>query len=253
MGSPPSFGPLAPHYDVLMRDVPYAMWVEYYQLLLARHADDPRRLLDVACGTGTVAEMLAKRGFTVHGFDLSPEMIEVAQQRARKAKSGLSFEACDAAEFVSDQPFDAAYSFFDSLNYIIDPHHLARAITRVARSLRPGGTFVFDMNTAYAFEAQMFDQTETRKNARIRYTWRGKYDRKSRIIRVEMDFERNGTRFQEVHVQRAYDSDEVREMLKDAGFERVAEYESYTLDPPQRASDRVHYVAIMPGRNANSN
>src|SRR6476646_4895631 len=68
----PSFTAVARYYDLLMRDVPYRAWVRYLHQLLESHAFEPHRILDVACGTGTVAEMLARQGYEVAGIDISP-------------------------------------------------------------------------------------------------------------------------------------------------------------------------------------
>ena len=58
-----SFGPIAPFYDALMHQVPYSMWMSYYELLLVTQQVKPRRVLDVCCGTGTCAEYLADHGY----------------------------------------------------------------------------------------------------------------------------------------------------------------------------------------------
>ncbi|MBS1723793.1 MAG: methyltransferase domain-containing protein [Armatimonadetes bacterium] len=238
-----SFGPIAEHYDVLMSHVPYDMWVGYYQLLLAQMDVNPRKLLDVCCGTGLVAELLAQEGYEVTGFDLSEPMVQQARAKAAKLGLPLRYEVADAATVDLGETFAGAYSFFDSLNYITEPTSLSKAIGRVARHLEPGGTFVFDVNTAYAFEQRMFDQRERSPKAPIRYKWEGDYDPKSRIIRVSMEFERDGHHFQETHVQRAHTQEEIVQFLNDAGFEEVRAYDSYTLDPPRAKSDRLHYTA----------
>ncbi len=236
---------MAAHYDVLMSHVPYDMWVSYYQLLLAHVGSKPKRLLDVCCGTGVIAELLAEQGYEVVGFDISPEMISQAKKKALEKGLALSYHVADAAHFELGETFDGAFSFFDSLNYIIEPDDLASAIERVARHLTPGSTFVFDVNTAYAFEQQMFDQAETSRKAPIRYDWVGNYDPKSRIIRVSMSFERDGVEFHELHVQRAYTVDELLEYLDQAGFGEVTVFDSYTLQPPRKRSDRLHFVAVL--------
>jgi SAM-dependent methyltransferase len=235
-----SFGPVAPYYDELMFSVPYPMWADYYQLLLAQIDARPRLLLDVCCGTGAVAELLARDGFKVVGFDISRPMIEAA----RSKNSEVEYHVADAAEVSLGRTFDAAYSFFDSLNYITDPERLEMAIKRVADHLEAGGSFVFDVNTAYAFERRMFDQRDQRRASRLKYKWVGDYDPASRIIKVTMDFWVEGRHFSEIHVQRAYSDEELRGFLEDAGFRVNRVLESYTLDPPRKSSDRLHYVAI---------
>lgn len=239
-----SFGPVAPHYDVLMANVPYDMWAGYYRLLLTREGLDPDELLDVCCGTGTVAELMVAAGYEVWGFDLSAGMVEVARRKSEEKGLGIEYRVADARDFDFGRTFDGAYSFFDSLNYIADLEGMRSAVRRVGAHLEEGGSFVFDVNTAYAFEEKMFDQEDQRKRALIRYRWSGDYDPGSRMIRVRMEFERGGEVFSEEHVQRAHSDAEIREALAEAGFRHVRSYESYTLDGPRRTSDRVHYVAL---------
>lgn len=241
-----SFGPVAAHYDLLMAHVPYESWLDYYKLLLAHIDAEPNCYLDVCCGTGTVAELIAREGAWVTGFDLSQDMIEIAKSKIKRIGPNVEFLVCDAARLDLGKTFDAAYSFFDSLNYITDPEQLGRAIERVARHLEPGGSFVFDVNTAYAFEKQMFDQQETRASAPIRYDWRGEYDPESRLIEVHMEFEREGHTFSEIHRQRAYTLEELEDFLDAAGFASVRFFDSYTLNPPRKKSDRIHAVAVLP-------
>ncbi len=242
-----SFGPIAPFYDELMKSVPYDMWLGYWELLLLQQEVRPNRVLDICCGTGTLCEMLSERGYSVTGFDLSKTMIAEARRKAELAGLNVRYEVADARTVDLGERFDAAFSFFDSLNYITDAAGLRSAIHSAARHLRPGASFIFDLNTAYAFEQKMFDQQDTRKRSKVHYNWVGDYDKGQRIIRVEMDFWVDGQKVHEVHVQRAHREDEVREFLAEAGFESVRIYDSYTLDPPRARSDRVHYTAILSG------
>jgi SAM-dependent methyltransferase len=239
------FGPIAPYYDDLMRRVPYYMWANYYRLLLAHQGVSARRLLDVCCGTGSVAELLTDERFEVTGIDISAPMIEVARQKALESGREVRYEVADACVFDLGERFDAAYSFFDSLNYITDPADLRAAIARVAAHLLPGGSFVFDLNTEFAFAAKLFDQHDMKKSAPIRYKWVGHWDPGTRLIRVDMEFWRGKEWFTETHWQRAYSDEEIRGYLADAGFGRIECFESYTLDRPRAKSDRVHYAAIL--------
>ncbi len=239
-----SFGPIAPHYDLLMANVPYDMWVGYYRLLLSSLELDPDTLLDVCCGTGTVAEFLMDAGYEVTGFDISAGMIEAARGKAAAKKLPISYTVDDATTFDLGKTFEGAYSFFDSLNYITDPVDLRKALHRVSAHLEPGGSFCFDLNTAYAFEAQLFDQEELRSKAPIRYLWKGEYDPGTRLIEVQMSFWRGQEELKEVHHQRAHPIEEVKEGLMDAGFDEIHVYDSYTLDPPRKKSDRVHFMAV---------
>jgi ubiquinone/menaquinone biosynthesis C-methylase UbiE len=239
-----SFGPVAPYYDELMRPVPYRMWVSYYLLLLAHQQYKPRTMLDVCCGTGTMCELLTQEGFALNGFDISPDMIEVARKKAGQREMDIRYEVFDAAEANMGQTYDAAFSFFDSLNNIVDPTRLRAAFHRVFEHLNPGGSFIFDLNTAYAFQQKMFDQTNLRPNAKLRYKWVGDWNPEQRIITVNMSFWRGEREFHETHTQRAYSEEEIRAMLAEAGFEEVRVFNSYTLNPPRYTTDRFHFTAL---------
>lgn len=241
-----SFGPVAPYYDELMKLVPYRMWVGYYMLLLAHQDVHPKRVLDVCCGTGTMCEMLEREGLSMAGLDLAPGMIDVARRKARRKKLDIRYEVMDATTFEMNETFDAAFSFFDSLNNILDPNGLEKAFERVFAHLRPGGSWIFDLNTAYAFEAQLFDQQDLRPNAKLRYKWDGEWDPEQRIITVRMKFWKGDEEFEEVHVQRAHEVEDVYAMLERVGFTEVRAFHSYTLNPPRYRSDRIHFTAIRP-------
>lgn len=240
-----SFGPVAPYYDLLMASVPYRMWLSYWELLLIHQGIEPKSVLDVCCGTGTLTELVAAKVPNVAGIDLSAPMIERAKHKAADKGLPIRYEAADAAEFELHEAFEAAYSFFDSLNYLTTEEHLRRALHRVAAHVKPGGSWIFDLNTAYAFEQQMFDQKDLRAKAKLRYEWKGEYDPASRLIHVHMKFwTLDGQEFTETHVQRAHPLDDVVGMLEEAGFEKIRAFNSYSLDPVRANSDRVHLTAI---------
>jgi len=249
-GQPPeavgvtSFAAVAPYYDELMKPVPYRMWTGYYLLLLSHQDIHPLRILDVCCGTGTMCEMLTREGFELAGFDLAPGMIEEARKKAARKRLKIRYEVQDAATADMGETYGAAFSFFDSLNNIIDRDRLQMAFKRVAAHLDPGGSFIFDVNTAYAFEEQLFDQKDLRINKKLRYDWRGEWDAVTELITVHMKFWWMEQEFTETHVQRAYSEEDIREMLKQAGFEKIRAFHSYTLNPPRRTSDRLHFSCV---------
>jgi len=248
----PAFTAVAPHYDTLMRGVPYRQWVRYLDQLLRVQNAHPRRVLDLACGTGNVAEILAGEGYEVVGVDLSAPMIDQARRKADKKGLKISYFVQDAAQLdLPCSPFDLCVSLFDSLNYILEPDALARALARVYAHLVPGGLFIFDINSVFALENNFFDQDNLASNDRLRYVWRSAYDPETRLCRVVMRFflrHRDGVdrEFRETHVQFAYREDELRDMLADAGFIDIDTYHAYTLRPVRPTTDRIFFVAQRP-------
>lgn len=235
------FNLIAPYYDDLMAGVQYRFWVDYVEQILNRIDFHPRAVLDVACGTGNVSEVMARRGYEVVGVDVAADMIEVARTKT----GGVKYHVQDIAELDLGRKFDLAISLFDSLNYITDVSHLARGIERVGDHLRAGGFFIFDINTIYALSHHFFDQANL--VIEPKYVWNSDYDPSTRICRVDMTFEvtENGQtkQFKEVHLQRGYSLEELSQMLIEASFEVVEVYHAYKFRKPTRRSDRVFFVA----------
>lgn len=246
-GSPKSaqFTDVAPYYDRVMHNVAYGSWVAYTHELLSLHDFKPQSVLDIACGTGTVSLMLAARGYEVVGIDSSEPMIEQALRKAGSQGADVEFFVQDAARLSLDARFDLAICLFDSLNYITDPQNLASAISAAFSHLAPGGLFIFDLNTEYAFANKLFDQAG---RGNPEYVWRSRYEKRSRICTVRMRFKVKDVdppvEFEELHVQRAYTAGEIESMLAAAGFSDWTSYHAYTLLPPGPSSDRVFYVAV---------
>lgn len=249
-GSQTAFGPVASHYDALMAGVPYRFWVDYIKRVWNFHSLSPQTVLDLACGTGTVSRLLTQRGYDVVGVDLAPAMLRAARERADAEGLAIPFYQQDAADLnLEPQQFDAVVCLFDSLNYILEPEHLARAFARVARHLRPGGSLLFDVNTEYALSEGMFNQSCSRKGEALHYRWRSRYDPETRLCTVHMRFSYDsgdGGRqtFTEVHRQRAYHKEEILQWLREAGFAQTFVYDAYSLEPPKKRSDRLFYLAV---------
>jgi SAM-dependent methyltransferase len=249
---PNAFGPVAAHYDALMAGVPYYFWLDYLSELWSHHQVCAHSVLDLACGTGTVSRLLAQRGHQVVGVDLSAAMLGRAQALAHEEQLSIEFVQQDAAELnLGEQRFNTIISLFDSLNYLLEDERLQSAFERAFTSLRCGGSLIFDLNTEYALEQGMFNQSSARRHEPLHYRWRSRYDPATRICTVAMRFsfdDGSGKRqiFHETHRQRAYSKAEVVGFLRNAGFQETFIYDAYTLRPPKRHSDRLFYVALKP-------
>ncbi len=248
------------YYDELMKDVPYKMWVRYIVDLLQRidASFTFSRVLELACGTGTVALEFAKRGCEVVGVDISPGMIQVAREKA--ARLGMNrkvrFYVQDISELdlSNEAPFDLAVCLFDSLNYITEPDRLERVFSRTLLFLRSGGYFVFDLNSEYALSENLFDQdnlSADENKTRIYYFWRSQYFESQRLCRIDMwfavkDEKGDWMKFREVHWQRAYSIGEIRKMAEAAGWEWVKVLDAYTYRLPHDESERWYFVLRKP-------
>jgi len=241
------FDEIAFLYDDVMVGVPYSTWVDYVERIVEYIGHRPRRILDLCCGTGTVANILAAKGYKVTGVDISPAMIEIAGRKARKSALPVEYRVANAADLSLHTTFDLVLCLFDSLNYILEASVLQVAFYRVSAHLERGGLFIFDMNTELALAGGLFDQNNIGSRGPVLYTWKSSYEPGSRICRIDMKFlnKRGGTteEVKMVHYQRAYDNEEVSQMLHAAGLDTQAVYHAYSFRPATSKSDRVFFVA----------
>jgi ubiquinone/menaquinone biosynthesis C-methylase UbiE len=129
----PDFGPLAETYDRLRpRD---EQWYELLELMVGVGDLAGRRVLDVGCGTGSVARALTERGSRVWGVDPSQEMLAVARDRVGR-RGGLKLGRAEAL------PFKDAWFERVVLRLVVHLVDRARALPELARVLAPGGRAV---------------------------------------------------------------------------------------------------------------
>lgn len=249
---PGSFGPVAQYYDNIMRGVDYRAWVQHLDHLFARSGVRPASVLDLACGTGNMSELLVRRGMRVVGVDLSPGMVSVARAKEERRRLGVKYFVQDAAELdLPGEQFDACVCLFDSLNYVIELDRVRMVFDAVYRHLRPGGCFVFDINSRFALENHFFDQRNDETDDRVRYVWRSEFDPSTKLCEVNMRFFVRGPsgvddEFREKHIQYAFDDDELDPLLASAGFTGIETFHSYTLRPVRSTTDRIFYLAKRP-------
>jgi len=240
------FAAIAPYYDEVMSVVPYRQWTQYLKKLLKRFRWKPRRILDLATGTGTVALMLAQEGYHVTGVDISQPMIDVARLKAaRQREEKVTFLCQDAARLHVPGQFDAAICLFDSLNYLLTAYALQQTFSAVYRHLAPGGGFIFDLNSEYALEKNLFTQDNLwDTEARVKHVWEARYNQRTRMATIHMDFFLpDGTAFTVVQKERAHRHADVVQFLTGAGFDFLDAYDAYTFLPAGRRSERIFYVA----------
>jgi SAM-dependent methyltransferase len=142
------FGHYARYYDLLYKDKDYAGEANYVDTVLQRCRPGITSILELGCGTGMHALLLAAKGYQLHGIDASPEMLRAAT--ARLTKSGQSngdqvaFSIGDIRSFRLDRQFDAVVALFHVVSYQTSDADLEAVFETVTHHLRPGGLFLFD-------------------------------------------------------------------------------------------------------------
>ncbi len=197
--------------------------------ILEQYHLQPTTILDVACGEGTFAVMMAKQGYKVTGIDQSPEMLIIARKKAQAENIALSFHEMDMRHLKLQTTFDLVTCWYDSLNYILTLDDIETTFTSVSQHMNPDGRFIFDLNTIHWLRtlAQRYAVRVERETNDIFQVHRHSYDENSRIavFHIVGFLKENDCwirRVDEHHHQRGYTLDEIRRCLKKAGLAEIA-------------------------------
>ncbi|MHB1134580.1 MAG: class I SAM-dependent DNA methyltransferase [Chloroflexota bacterium] len=220
--------------------------IAYLSELLPRQGFIGESMLDLACGTGTLALSFAQRGWRAYGIDASQAML--AQARRKATELGLAVESSqqDMRYFSLPAPVDLVTCCYDSVNYLLSVDDLVATFARVAAALRPGGLFLCDANTPWFYE-HVHAGTHFTEGEGVSVAVLGTYDRASREAEAELvAFVRRGElwqRFAETHVQRAHTEVEMAAALAAAGLVEVGRYRCFGFDPPDLEAPRLLWAA----------
>ncbi|MGZ4162564.1 MAG: class I SAM-dependent DNA methyltransferase [Tumebacillaceae bacterium] len=245
-----AYGAFAELYDQLMQDAPYEKWLEFWDQALARYGSQPRHVADLGCGTGTLSLALFDRGFKVTGVDLSEDMLMIAESKVEHHSPRLRFLCQDLRELHLPEPCDVAISFCDSLNYLTEREDIRQVFARVKQSLRPGGMFLFDVHSVYKLREKLGNNVFYEVGDEVSYLWQSRFDPEKTTVEYDITFfvledeeDELYRRFQELHVQRAYEVDVLKGMLREVGFDTVEVYADFSWDVPTSTSERIFFVA----------
>ena len=237
-------------YDSLMaEDFDYPAWANYYLALLALAGIQPAYLVECGCGTASLGIQFAQHGIRVLGVDQSPEMLEIAAQRAREAGVSLTLVRQDIAHLQLGRRADAILATCDTVNYLASVRAVCTFFRCAHAALKPGGALAFDISSREKLEEQMGNTPFFNVRDDLAYLWKNRLDRASHTLDMELTFfvrEADGRycRFDEHHRQRAHSAIELEQWLAEAGFVGIRAFGGQTFAPPAQADARIHFLAI---------
>jgi len=216
-------------YDDLYQDKNYGKECDFLEGIFKRSKKRIDTILDLGCGTGGHAILLAERGYKVTGVDRSPQMLAVAKVKSRDAGVRVTYHLSSIQDLCLDKKFDAVISMFAVMSYQTENKELASACKVARVHLKNRGMFIFD--AWHGLAALTDSPTERIKEVK---------SKDGRIIRITkphinallhtvdtnfkvLTFEKDSliSETEETHTMRFLFPQEIKYFLEEAGFSAI--------------------------------
>lgn len=271
-----AYSDFAEVYDELMDNVPYESWCENIAALIDRYgisrpvgesrprgeersetenllASERDLVLDLGCGTGTLTQMLHKKGYDMIGVDNSPEMLGIAMEKSAKGGGGILYLLQDMRELELYSTVGTVLSVCDSLNYLLEEKELLQVFRLVNNYLYPGGLFLFDFNTVYKYSQVIGDAVIAENREDCSFIWENYYHEQEEINEYDLTVfvQEEGEhfrRFVENHLQRGYTPQTMCGLVEQAGMQVIRLLDADTLGEVTDQSQRVYVLAREQGK-----
>ena len=246
------YGVFARYYDDLTQNISYKERARYFDRIIKENVKEASVLADLACGTGSLSFEFAELGYDVIGVELSEDMLSVAMQKKMEHPdlpfTNPLFIHQDLCELELYDQVDAAVCALDSLNHITNPGAVCQVFRRVGEYVRPGGLFVFDVNTEYKHRVILGNETYVYDTDEVYCVWQNTL-RDNLLVEIDLDFFVHDSekdcyyRESESFSERAYSDVFLREQLAQNGFSLIAVYGDDTMEPAGNTAQRAIYIA----------
>ena len=240
-------------YDTFMDNVPYEEWADYLEDRLKEYGIRDGLVLELGCGTGSMTELLAEKGYDMIGVDNSEDMLEIAMEKRIESGHDILYLLQNMQEFELYGTVRAIVSVCDCVNYVTDKNELQEVFCLVNNYLDPQGILIFDFNTEYKYREILGNQVIAEDRDECSFIWENYFDEGEMVNEYDLtlfirDEDGRYSKYEETHYQKAFEISEVLKAVKEAGMELVAVYDAFTREPVKENSDRVYFVVRECGK-----
>lgn len=236
-------------YDRLMQDVDYEKWADFIIDLLKEDAGNSRfkNILELGCGSGNITEKFLEKGFEVVGIDSSFEMLEAARRKTSMYGDKIILLEQDITDIEFDvYEIDAVIAANDVFNYITDKEDIRKIFRFVYSHLSEGAGFVFDISSSYKLSAILGNNVYSETMDDLVYIWENYYDNETKILEMDINFFIKNSkdtydRYEEQHIQKAYEENEMKKLLEDCGFKDIKTYYDFKMGDSGSDPERIFF------------
>lgn len=234
-------------YDQLINcDIDYKAWSELILSVCQEKSINYFDYLDLACGTGNMAEQISKKFKNTWLVDLSNEMLSEAESKLRDMGVKAKYVCQDIKNLNLNKKFDLITCCLDSTNYILKEMDLVNYFENVKSHLKENGIFVFDVNSYYKLTDILGNNVYNYDDEDVTYIWENSLN--NEIVDMFLTFfVREGDfyrRFDEEHSERAYKEETIDKIIEDTGFNTIYKFDNYELKSVSEKTERIAYVVM---------
>lgn len=263
-------------YDEFMDETPYEAWCEFLMEMLNKYGlgswdvdggsepgeevpsdeqeiqnlrQERNTILDLGCGTGTLTELLARKGYDMIGVDNAQEMLQIAIKKREQSGLDILYLLQDMREFELYGTVGAVVSVCDSMNYLLEEEDVLQTFRLVRNYLYPGGILIFDFNTVYKYADVIGDATIAENRDDCSFIWENYYHEAEEINEYDLTIFVRGEgeelfhRFQETHYQRGYRLEQMCRLVREVGLSILETLDADTHGAVTQESERIYVVA----------
>lgn len=243
-----SYSAFARYYDSLTANIDYRKRAEYFHEIIKKFRQtNGNILLDLACGTGSIAEEMAKLGYDVIGIDYSDEMLGIALDKKFDSNSNIQYLCQDMRKLDMFGSMDITICALDSINHLADIEDVKKVFENVAFFSEPNALFIFDVNTLYKHRNILADNTFTYETDKVYCIWENTLVPETDEVKMNLEFfelEENGlySRSSDSFSEKAYSESDIEKLLAETGFKIVGKYGDDTFSSPAPDCQRIVYA-----------
>ncbi len=240
------YSDIAQIYDRLNSDIDYNVWVQYIENIFKKFGCKPCIILELACGTGSFAVLMSKKGYEMICSDISEQMLLIAREKAENQKQDILFLQQDMSSFELYGTVGAIVCLLDSLNHLTSMEDVKNMIALSHNYLDSGGLLIFDINTINKLKTIYGDNVFYVDDEEFTCLWQCQYDPVNSISDIEFTlFLKEGElykRYDDSVTEKAYEINELKRICTDTGFECLGVFDEFTFNTYNKGSERVFFV-----------
>ena len=239
----------ARYYDELTANIDYKKRTEYFNEIIKKFkTTDGNILLDLACGTGSISEEMARLGYDVIGVDNSQEMLGMALDKKFDSGLNIQYLCQDMRNIDMFGTIDITICALDSINHLENIDDVKKVFQKVSLFSEYNGLFIFDINTIYKHRNILADNTFTYETDNLYCIWENSLNPENNEVKMNLEFfelEENGlySRSSDSFSEKAYGEEIIDRLLVENNFDILAKYSDDTFNAPEETTQRIIYVA----------